>query len=717
MDKFENIITDYRKQFNKTASNQNFREKKNLATAITNAIKSKGYSNHQRLVNNNALESFANELLKREIEISKVEDFPALIEIVKVGYTIWGIGELTVYDTSERIGLFLGIEPDAVYLHKGTMTGAKELFGTAFKSKVIARDGFSMIAKDSFPQEFQKCSCAEIEDILCMYKKDFKKSDSDFSQSLCNRKKESKRICYKQIKYTLIAICLLVTTVSFAQSGQCGSNLTWTLSGSGNNLTLTITGTGDMYDYNSTSDRPWNTGSTYITQVVMDDRITHIGDRAFSGCSSQSSLTIPSSTISIGYQAFMGWHNLTSIVIPNSVTSIGANTFSICSSATSITLGEGVETIGQSAFVGVPVNTINFNAINLLTHTGAWYAMSPPEAGITLNIGNNVQIIPDNAFIGMSLKGALNIPNSVKSIGSSAFNGCKKLTSITIAGSGITSIGNSAFNGCTGLTSVTIGNGVKNIGNSAFYNCSNLSSITIGNGVSSIENSAFYYCSSLISVTIPNSVTSIGNSAFRECSSLNSLIIGEGIASIETFAFAYCKKLTSIIIPNGIIGNGVFMNCSDLISITIGEGVTNIGGTTFMGCSSLTTINFNAINCIGSLPFSGTQPTTLNIGNKVQIINGNIFNNLPLKGELNIPNSVTSIGNSAFQQCSNLTSLIIGQNVTNIGTFAFGFCSSFTNIFNLSFIPQNISSDAYVFYDLTLSNHYCPTKILKLIKY
>ena len=93
------------------------------------------------------------------------------------------------------------------------------------------------------------------------------------------------------------------------------------------------------------------------------------------------------------------------------------------------------------------------------------------------------------------------------------------MTSITIPNS-VTSIGNSAFSGCTSLTSITIPNSVTSIGPVAFGYCSSLTSITIPNSVTSIGNYAFEYCSSLTSITIPNSVTSIGGHAFYGCSKL-----------------------------------------------------------------------------------------------------------------------------------------------------------------------------------------------------
>ena len=107
----------------------------------------------------------------------------------------------------------------------------------------------------------------------------------------------------------------------------------------------------------------------------------------------------------------------------------------------------------------------------------------------------------------------ITIPNSVTSIGSSAFQGCTGLTSIVIPDS-VTSIGDSAFLNCTGLTSIVIPDSVTNIGNDAFYNCSGLTSVTIGNGVTSIGDYAFQNCTGLTSIVIPDSVTSIGNCAF-----------------------------------------------------------------------------------------------------------------------------------------------------------------------------------------------------------
>ena len=99
--------------------------------------------------------------------------------------------------------------------------------------------------------------------------------------------------------------------------------------------------------------------------------------------------------------------------------------------------------------------------------------------------------------------------------------GCKS----TVIPNSVTSIGGSAFWGCSGLTSITIPNSVTSIGDWAFSECSSLTSISIPNSVTSIAFYTFDACSGLTSITIPNSVTSIGGMAFNYCSSLTSVIV------------------------------------------------------------------------------------------------------------------------------------------------------------------------------------------------
>ena len=385
---------------------------------------------------------------------------------------------------------------------------------------------------------------------------------------------------------------------------------------------------------------------TKLKSIILPQNVTTIEDGAFKDCSVLTSIEIPNNATSIGWCAFEGCKALTYITIPDDVNSIEANAFQYCSGLTSITVESGNQYYDSrnncNAIIEKSTNTLIIGCKNSI-------------------IPNSVTSIGSSAFRYCSGLTSITIPNSVTSISDYTFQLCSGLTSVTIPNS-VMSIGSSAFEGCSGLTSITIGNSVTSIGSSTFYNCSSLTYVTIPNSVTSIGSSAFYNCSSLTSVSIPNSVISLGGGAFYGTAWYNNQ--PDGLVYAGKVAYKYKGEMpanTNINIEDGTLGiaGSAFWCCSGLTSVTIPNSVTSIGRDAFYGCSGLTSITIpNSVTSIDYYVFRGCSGLT----------------------SVTIPNSVTSIGSGAFYYCDGLTSITIPNSVTSIGDYAFSYCRSLTTV-------------------------------------
>jgi len=407
------------------------------------------------------------------------------------------------------------------------------------------------------------------------------------------------------------------------------------------------------YSYNDISNNATVTGHTNkstVTTVTIPSTftnhgitydVTSIGDDAFYGATSLTSVTIPDSVTSIGNYAFSRATSLTSVTIPDSVTSIGYNAFRNANSLTSVTFAENssLETIGDWAF--------------------AWTWMSLTS---------------------------ITIPDSVTTIGNYAFYGANNLASVTFAeNSSLETIGNHAFRE-TGLTSVTIPNSVTSIGNYAFRDATSLTSVTFQDAtkITTVGDDVFF--------NIAQNPTFIFQTAFQLSELHINLKTQLNAITTKTLNFAtptgftttdnttHHINITGELLSSSYLNHASINDVTDIKSVVIGTGVTSIGFGAFYLATSLTSITIpNSVTSIGYAAFGAANSlTSVTIPNSVTSIGGNAFFDSGLTS-VTIPNSVTSIGDGAFRQ-TDLTSVTIPDSVTSIGYYAFNGASSLTSV-------------------------------------
>ncbi len=496
---------------------------------------------------------------------------------------------------------------------------------------------------------------------------------------------------------TSVTIPDSVTSIDYAAFSGCSDIANINYLGTINDW-CRINGLYNLMKYSSSNKTLVIDGKEITGELVIPNTVTNIPLSAFSG-TKITSIIIPSTITSIGENTFLNCSSFTSITIPDSVTSIGENAFRGCNSLANINyLGTiddwcKIEGLNYLMQYGTRNKTFSLNG----------------QAVTELVMPNTVTSIPSYAFYGTNITSVTFEENSqCTSIGSYAFYGCEDITTATIPTIAISSIpktklqtvvitsgsniDSSAFRGCSSITSITIPDSVTSIGSYAFDGCRSLANINylgtiddwckidglynlmrhgtsnktlvidskeitgelvIPNTVTSIPSYAFYYCKNITSVTIPDSVTSIGDYAFDGCNSLANInYLGtiddwfkiEGLNYLmqcgtrnKTFSLNG-QAVTELVIPNTVtsIPSYAFYYCKNITSVTIPDSVTSIGSFAFRGCSSLTSIT--------------------------------------------IPDSVTSIGSYAFRDCSSLTSVTIGNSVTSIDGSAFDGCINLTDI-------------------------------------
>lgn len=286
--------------------------------------------------------------------------------------------------------------------------------------------------------------------------------------------------------------------------------------------------------------------------------------------------------------------------------------------------------------------------------------------------------VSNNGFMNNPNITSVVLPNTMKELGTSSFDGSYNIVSLTL-NEGLEIIGADLVwapsgNPNTKLTSITIPSTVTQMGNGCFTRCTGLKTVTFAGSDADliVPNDVLFpdspietlnldrnltgngtpYSSKIANtvnnVVIGNHVTAITNNAFIQCATLESVTLGANIVSIGDQAFYYCSALTGIAMGDKVktLGTGVFQYCTSLANVTFGSNVESTGTQCFSHCESLQNIDLTS---------------------KMTTINVDFFEYCEALKSVILPEGLTTIEQYAFYKCHSLESLTIPATVTKMG--------------------------------------------------
>ena len=574
----------------------------------------------------------------------------------------------------------------------------------------------------------------------------------------------------------------LWTRTHYEQDG-----FTWDLSADG---VLTIKGEGEVPFY-ARSFSEWKRASRIVVDegitgfAYVDGYPDRTGFNSYSGyganCQNVRTVSLPSTLTSIPDSCFENCSSLESIVIPSNVTSIATEAFYGCTSIEEITIPASVTTLYRSAFRDwtdeqaitldwSSSDTTERNIYDLDWYTtgrsakyndnkAAWFSWVLDDDGVLTIRGNGV--LPfcsasyeewQNATSAIVEEGITGFAGSASWTGFSneSYHNTQNIKTISLPNT-LKSISDSCFEGCIALEEINIPNSVEVIEQSAFYGCTSLKTITIPNGITSIKAYTFTYCSALTSFTIPSSVTSIGDCAFALCTGISSITVPATVTEqfnknvfwgwrsnqtitldwnsndsthsmprIETFyngqndyegASYYGQSYvgTHAKYRNGVYAwNGCALSADGKTITVSGTGshyLYNNGNYPHrdygMDLSNVTSIivqeGITSLVC-GDIPDNNTTVKTISLPSSLTYLGDSVFEGFAGIEEITIPSSVTAIYRDAFRNCSSLKSITIPDGVSSIRECTFDGCISLDEV-NLPDSIERIYE--YAFQDCT----------------
>ncbi len=436
---------------------------------------------------------------------------------------------------------------------------------------------------------------------------------------------------------------------------------------------------------------------------------TSIGQSAFYGCSALREIvfTANSNVVSIGNTAFAYCDQLTTLTLPASVREVGQQAFRDCARLRELTLvgnDDGL-TFGDSVFQNcVVLNTINFSASvgefafhSVFDGCDNLVSINVDPANQTYSSDDGILFNKDRTSLLFysRLKGNYEIPESVKTIGASAFADNELITSLTIganvtmieagafqslinltslnieSGDNALIIGENAFASCIGLTELTLPARVTEVSSGAFMNATQIETLTLNDGLKVIGAQAFSG-TGIESVAIPNTVTSLGGGAFAKC------------ASLATFTFD-AGGTEDLVLGDSDSSVGGLVRGTDVEAIELPSRLVRIGAYALAGITTLTDLTFEEGARLAELGDYSLAQTALNefaVPASLTVIGQAAFGECEDLASIDFSAAtlLTEIADEAFYGCTSLTEVALPVNLETLGSDVFGGCSKLTAI-------------------------------------
>lgn len=247
----------------------------------------------------------------------------------------------------------------------------------------------------------------------------------------------------------------------------------------------------------------------------------------------------------------------------------------------------------------------------------------------------NLKVIGGKAFYFRSLRGHLVLPETLDSIGPSAFYG-NSIDSVSMPHKQI-AFANDIFRENPNLTKVEFNSCASYMTNNMFYSCKKLRSVSGMECVRTIGGSAFSGCDSLR--TVGNiAPTMIGNNAFNACKKLEPFDLSQ-VTSVGESALRSCHTFKSVHMPNVTsLGEYCFYDCAGLTEVSVGDKISKIPSQAFHYCPSLKTVTLGAsVSDIGYYAFRNSSIEKLYVNSPTPpgVYNNDVFGST--RGTLYVP--------------------------------------------------------------------------------